>query len=109
MGLCDNMGYWKYQYLFTPLGVLESLRLHVSSDQFVSLLLSSYCCLFSNSFFFVDPHPSPALEEKEAIHIDTFNSLSEKQLDFKLLVTMPNSRSAVSIPAMQLYRRTLGG
>ena len=72
---------------FTPLSILGSIGLHVSSDQFIALLLFGYCCIFSKTFFFADSCPSPALEEEEAIHIHTFNSLSEKQLDFRVLVT----------------------
>ena len=62
----------------------------MSNDQFVALLLSSYCCILPTHFFFPDPCPSPTLEEEEVIHIDAFNSLSEMQPDFIVLVITAN-------------------
>ena len=79
----------KIDISFTPHNILESLRLRVSSALLVALLLSNYYHL-TNLLFFADSYPDPILEEEEALHIVTFNSLPEKQRDFITLITTAN-------------------
>ena len=92
----------------TPLRLLESLGLYISSDQFVILPLYGYYCIFLTFFSLILVFVLHLRRRKRSTLIFSTCCLRNNwtsECHFLLLI----SESTISIPVVQLYRRTLEG
>ena len=89
VGLRDKMGSFKNKYLFYPSKCPSEFRVACTCSFRPS---AEFYCISPTFFFLADHRPHPKLKEEELPSIASFNSLSEKQQNFRDLVTITNLR-----------------